>query len=148
EIVTYLSMKKAQAVSRNYPQNIIIACDTIVEINGKILEKPKDYNDAFQMLKTLSNKSHQVITGVAIIYQDYQDSFFSTTQVTFYELSDEELSKYLNTNEAFDKAGAYAIQGYAAKFVKSINGDFFTVVGLPIGELHQRLKKYLRTYKS
>lgn len=148
EIVTYLSMKKAKAVCNNYPDDIIIACDTIVAIDGKILEKPRDYDDAFQMLKTLSNKSHQVITGVTIIYQDYQESFYSTTEVIFYELSDEEIKKYLSTNEAFDKAGAYAIQGYASRFVKRINGDFFTVVGLPIGEIYQRLKKYLRTFKS
>ncbi len=143
EIVEYLSLHKAKKIAIANPQNIVIGADTIVAINNHILEKPKSSSDAFQMLKLLSNQTHQVITGITIIYNNQIESFNSFTEVTFYELSDQEILDYINTKEPFDKAGGYGIQGYAAKFVKQLIGDYFTVVGLPVGELYQRLKKYL-----
>ncbi|HEY8364649.1 MAG TPA: Maf family protein [Haloplasmataceae bacterium] len=141
DIVLFLSQSKAKVISKDYPNDIVIGCDTIVSLDNLILEKPVDKEDAFKMLKTLSNKTHQVYTGVTIIYNNIIDSFYQKTEVTFYPLSDEEITKYINTKEPFDKAGAYGIQGFGSKFIKEIHGDYFTVVGLPIGELYQRLKK-------
>lgn len=141
EIASYLSLQKAKSICNEYPDDIIIGCDTIVSIGKKILGKPKDDLDAYNMLKELSNKTHQVITGVTIIYKYYVDSFSSITDVTFYELNDDEIKEYVNTKEPLDKAGSYAIQGYGSRFVKSIKGDYFTIVGLPIAEIYHRLKK-------
>lgn len=143
EIVEYLSSLKAKKIALANPQSIVIGADTIVSLKNKILEKPKSFSHAFEMLKLLSNETHQVITGITIIHNNQIESFNSLTEVTFYELSDQEITDYINSNEPFDKAGAYGIQGYAAKFVKRINGDYFTVVGLPIAQLYQMLKKYL-----
>ncbi|QVK17994.1 septum formation inhibitor Maf [Mycoplasmatota bacterium] len=141
EIVLYLSKLKAQAVSQNHPQDLIIGCDTIVCLEDKILEKPVNEDDAYKMLKRLSGKTHQVITGVTLIHSTEIESFYTSTDVAFYDLNDEEINDYIKTKEPFDKAGAYGIQGYASKFVKEIKGDYFTVVGLPVGTLYQRLKK-------
>ncbi len=141
EIVLFLSKQKAKAVEKDYPNDLIIACDTIVSLNNEILEKPLDENDAFKMLKRLSHKTHQVITGVTLLMNHQMDSFYSKTDVTFYDLSEVEIRDYIKTGEPFDKAGAYGIQGYASKFVKEVKGDYFTVVGLPVGKLYQKLKK-------
>ncbi len=141
EIVLTLSKQKAEAVSKDYPNHIVIGSDTVVSIKGKVLEKPINDSHAFEMLRMLSNQTHQVVTGVTIIQNNQIDSFYSITDVTFYELTDQEIIEYIKTKEPFDKAGAYGIQGYASKFVKKINGDYFTVMGLPVGELYQRLKK-------
>jgi len=141
EIALYLSYQKAKSVYDTYPKDIIIGFDTIVSINEKVLGKPNNNDEAFMMLKQLSNKTHQVITGVTIIYNGNIDRFNSITDVTFYKLSDLEINDYINTREPFDKAGAYAIQGYGSKFVKCIKGDYFTVVGLPIAKLYHKLKK-------
>jgi len=142
EIVLYLSKIKAETVSSKFPHDLVIGCDTIVCLDKQILEKPLSDEHAFEMLKTLSNKTHQVITGVTLLINHQVESFYSTTDVTFYPLSDQEIKDYIQTKEPFDKAGAYGIQGHASKFVKEIKGDYFTVVGLPIGQLYQKLKTY------
>ncbi len=144
EIVMYLSKQKALPVSNKFPNDLVIGSDTIVSLDKEILGKPQNKDDAYQMLKKLSNNTHQVITGVSLIYNNTVDSFYSTTDVTFYELSDEEIYAYINTQEPFDKAGAYGIQGYASKFVKEIKGDYFTVMGLPVGKLYQKIKKIIK----
>jgi len=95
------------------------------------------------MLKELSGRTHEVVTGVTIICASQVETFSSVAEVTFYPLTEEEIDEYLETNEPMDKAGSYAIQGDAAKFIRSINGDYYTIVGLPIAELYHRLKKYL-----
>ena len=99
--------------------------------------------EAKQMLKELSDNTHEVVTGVTIICNDKVETFSNIAKVTFYPLSDEEIDEYIKTNEPMDKAGSYAIQGDGAKFVKSIDGDFYTIVGLPVAELYHRLKKYI-----
>ena len=122
---------------------MVIGSDTIVKINNQVLGKPKTHEEAREMLRLLSGNTHEVITGVTILYQDQRETFSSTSSVTFYPLTDEEIDTYIATNEPLDKAGSYAIQGDGAKFIRSIHGDFYTIVGLPIGELYHRLKKYL-----
>lgn len=138
-----LSYQKANAVFVNNRDAIVIGSDTIVRINNQVLGKPKSKQQAKQMLQTLSNNTHEVITAVSIIKDNNIETFSKIAKVTFYELTDKEIGDYIDTNEPMDKAGAYAIQGIGSKFVKSINGDFYTIMGLPIGELYHRIQKYL-----
>ena len=138
-----LSFQKAQAVFKDHSDALVIGSDTIVKIGNDVLGKPKNIEDAKAMLKELSDNTHQVVTGVTILYKDKAETFSSVADVTFYPLSDEEIDAYVATNEPMDKAGSYAIQGDAAKFIRSIHGDYYTIVGLPIAELYHRLKKYL-----
>lgn len=138
-----LSFRKAQAVFKDHSDALVIGSDTIVKIGNDVLGKPKNIEDAKAMLKELSDNTHQVVTGVTILYKDKAETFSSVADVTFYPLSDEEIDAYIATNEPMDKAGSYAIQGDAAKFIRSIHGDYYTIVGLPIAELYHRLKKYL-----
>ena len=139
-----LSRQKAQAVFLKESDAMVIGSDTIVKIGNEALGKPHTVEEAREMLKKLSDKTHDVVTAVTIMYQDQAETFSSVTEVTFYPLSEEEIDEYISTNEPFDKAGAYAIQGDAAKFIRCIKGDYYTIVGLPIAELYQRLKKYFK----
>lgn len=134
------------------PQDIlVIGADTIVAINDKdgrseILGKPKDEADAKRMLEALSGNTHSVFTGVSFVFvskegKAYEYSFFEETKVNFYEMTDEEIDTYIATGEPLDKAGAYGIQGKAGKYVKSIDGEFYNVVGLPIARVCYELKK-------
>ncbi len=137
-----LSYQKAQAVYQKESDALVIGSDTIVKIGNEALGKPHTIEEAREMLHKLSGKTHEVVTAVTILYRDQVETFSSIAEVTFYPLSEEEIDGYISTNEPFDKAGAYAIQGDAAKFIRCIHGDYYTIVGLPIGELYQRLKKY------
>jgi septum formation protein len=143
EIVNHLASIKAVAVSSRNNDCVVIGADTIVVCDGEILGKPKDDHDAYRMLAMLSNKEHIVMTGVCIINNNQIKTFHSETKVRFYPLTEDEINDYIQSKEPFDKAGAYGIQGKAAKFIESIEGDYFTVVGLPVGKLYQNLKQYL-----
>ena len=138
-----LSYRKAYAVYKMHTDSLVIGSDTIVKIGNDILGKPKDAEDAKRMLKELSDNTHEVVTGVTILFENKAETFSSIAKVSFYPLSDEEIDDYISGNEPMDKAGAYAIQGDAAKFIRCIEGDYYTIVGLPIAELYHRLKKYL-----
>ena len=138
-----LSYQKAFHVFKDNKDALVIGSDTIVKINNEVLGKPKSYEQAKKMLQTLSNNTHEVVTGVTILKGDKVETFSSIANVTFYPLTDEEIDEYIKTNEPMDKAGAYAIQGIGAKFIKSIDGDYYTIMGLPIGELYHRIEKYL-----
>ncbi len=118
----------------------VIGADTVVTIDGKILGKPRDRDDAFNMLKSLSGRKHYVITGYAVISDNFEISAFCTTEVVFRTLEDAEITSYIDTFEPMDKAGSYAIQEKGSLFIKSMNGDFFNVVGLPIAEIAEILK--------
>lgn len=137
-----LAYRKAQKVFETNQDAIVVGSDTIVVIDNEVLGKPKDKKDAFRMLKMLSGNTHEVITGVCLLSRDKKDTFSSTTKVKFNDLSDEEIEEYLNTKEPYDKAGAYAIQGLGAKYINSIEGDYYTVMGLPIAEVYKRLKNF------
>jgi septum formation protein len=137
-----LAVKKAEHIFKTKDYNdIVIGCDTGVFIDGQMLGKPKDRNDACRMLARLSGRTHKVITGCAIFYKDKMLSFSQTTEVEFYELSQEEIDAYVDTKEPMDKAGAYGIQGKGTTLVKKINGDFYNVVGLPVALLNKKLKE-------
>ncbi len=142
QVVMELSLQKAMAVKELCPHKdcIVIGADTVVAIDGKIMGKPKDVEDAFYMLKQLQGNTHQVYTGVTILFGEKQKTFCDTTQVEFYKMEDEEIRTYISSGEPMDKAGAYGIQGKFAGFVKKIDGDYTNVVGLPLGMLYQELK--------
>ena len=120
---------------------LIVGADTTVLCEGRVLGKPKDKAEAKEMLRFLSGKVHEVHTGVAIVSEDVNETFTSVTKVEFYELTDEEIDWYVSTNEPMDKAGAYGIQGFGCRLVKRIEGDYFTVMGLPIAEVTRRIEK-------
>lgn len=138
----YLSGVKAAEVFKAHPDDTVIGSDTTVMIDGEILGKPADREEAFLMLRKLSGKLHTVYTGVTILSPQCSESFTSKTEVEFFELSDEEILNYIDTGEPMDKAGAYGIQGKGAVLVKRIHGDYFTVMGLPVAETVRRLKEH------
>ena len=144
EIVCSLARDKCLNVSKkiNYDA-IVIAADTIVFVDGKLIGKPKDKDEAFEMLSNLSGKEHEVYTGVSIIDTMLGKNvlFFEKTKVKFKKLCDEEIIDYIKTGEPMDKAGAYGIQNLGALFVEKIDGDYFNVVGLPVCKLGEALKK-------
>ena len=135
----YLARKKADFVAGSYPNDVVIGADTVVLIDGKILGKPKDANEAADMLRLLSGRTHEVITGCAVCSQGGCETICISTKVTFYKLSPHEIKQYISTGESLDKAGAYGIQGGGALFVKHINGDYYNVVGLPVAPLKRLL---------
>ena len=144
DIVRYISRVKAQAYrSSMAPDELLITADTIVCLGGQVMGKPKDAEAARDMLRQLSGQTHQVITGVTIVTQKRTEDFAVTPQVTFAELSDEEIAYYVDNYIPFDKAGAYGIQEWIGMVaVEGIKGSYFNVVGLPIQRLYQRLKTF------
>lgn len=139
DAVLYLSKIKAQAVFNG--TDMVIGADTIVVLDGKILGKPRNDEEAFSMLRELSGREHSVFTGVSVLNLNANIYFHRETKVKFCPLSDEEIWDYIKTGECSDKAGAYGIQGYGSRFVESINGDYFNVVGLPVSALYHALLK-------
>lgn len=142
DAVKLLAERKGKAVERSADE-ALLAADTVVAFDGKILGKPKDKEDAFQMLKNLSGRTHSVFTGVYIVSEEKEFLFSVETKVTFFELSDEEIRAYIETEEPMDKAGAYGIQGKGALLVESICGDYLNVVGLPLSKVAKALKEVL-----
>lgn len=141
KIPEYLADKKAAHISKIYPNDTVIGCDTGVFIDNQMIGKPQSEKAAFEILKMLSGRTHRVITGCAIYNENEKLTFSQVTEVEFYELSDESIRTYIATGEPMDKAGAYGIQGKGAALVKGINGDFFNVVGLPVATLKRMLDK-------
>ena len=140
EVVKDLSKQKAMAIAKDNPGRVILAADTVVAIDGEILGKPKDENDAFLMLSRLSGNTHQVYTGVAIVDETGNiNTFAECTEVVMYENSPELIKKYIATGEPMDKAGAYGSQGKGAVLVKEIKGDYNNVVGLPLAKVYRSL---------
>ena len=145
DAVVFLAARKALAVERAEDETVLGA-DTIVVLNDKILGKPKDREDAFNMLRSLSGRVHSVFTGVCAVGNGISLTFAEETKVEFYSLTDDEINEYLDTDEPYDKAGAYGIQGIASKFIRGIEGDYFNVVGLPISSVYKKIIKKQQTY--
>lgn len=139
QIVEQLSARKAQAVARQYPSDTVVAADTVVVFKGRVLGKPKDAEAAKSMLRLLSGNVHQVYTGYAVLRGGRLVRGHECTSVEFYAMTPAEIDAYVATGEPLDKAGAYAIQGRGALYVKRINGDFYNVVGLPLSKIHHIL---------
>lgn len=142
----FLAVKKALDVAHDHPDDLVIGCDTVVICDGVILGKPKDKCDAFKMLCTLSGRTHQVISGVCLCFNGKTMSFSQTTQVSFYSLREEDIIKYIDSENVLDKAGSYGIQDGAALFVESISGDYYNVVGFPIAKLRLEIEKFLSLF--
>jgi len=144
EVPVYLAELKAEAFRPILKDNqLVITADTIVWLDGKVLNKPTDYAEGFRMLKDLSGKKHEVITGVCLLSTEKKVSFYASTDVWFKELSDEEIQYYLENYRPYDKAGAYGIQewiGYVG--IYHIEGSFFNVMGLPVQSLYEHLKVF------
>lgn len=139
ELVCELAGRKAKSVFSENKDAVVLGCDTVVEYDGIVLGKPESREEAKRMLSLLSGRVHNVHTGVCIISKEKTESFVSTVKVEFYELSENLIDSYIATGESDDKAGAYGIQGLGSVLVKGINGDYFSVVGLPLAETVRRL---------
>jgi septum formation protein len=148
-----LAREKALAISRNQAGSVILGADTIVVIDGEILGKPRDAADAARMLRLLSGRTHQVITGVCLLQTPlrtenkelktgFEDTRSETTEVTMTAITDEDIQEYIVTGEPMDKAGAYAIQGFASRWIPRIHGDYFNVVGLPVALVQKMLQEH------
>ena len=144
KVPEYIALKKADAYKEFLQNNtLLITADTIVAHNGKVFGKPKDENDAKNMLKTLSNSTHEVITGVCITTKTQQKIFSVVTKVTFAPLTDSEIDYYIEKYKPFDKAGSYGIQEWIGFVcVEKIEGSYYNVMGLPIQRIYQVLKKF------
>lgn len=141
-----LARAKAEAVFSACPQHAVIGCDTVVEAGGQTLGKPHSEQQATQMLKALSGRWHAVHTGVCIMVPGNRHPaalFAETTQVEFAEIPPAEIARYVKTTEPYDKAGAYGIQGFAARYIPRINGCYYNVMGLPVAALYSELNRLL-----
>lgn len=146
KLVEELSYQKAMEVAKRVEEGrLVIGADTMVAYENKLLGKPADEEDAAQMLRLLSGRTHQVYTGVTVVLREGEDyeyiTFHERTNVHVYPLSGQEIRDYIKTGEPMDKAGAYGIQGRFARYIQGIEGDYNNVVGLPAARLYQELKK-------
>lgn len=135
-----LAQAKCRAAAALHAQDVVVGCDTVVDVDGIVLGKPADAAQARRMLRMLSGRSHRVHTGVCICTGEREMLFAETTAVTFMPLRDAEIDAYIATGDPFDKAGGYGVQGGAAKFVRGITGCYFNVVGLPVSRVYAALR--------
>lgn len=142
EYTKALAKSKCEAVFRQHPDRVVLGADTVVVLGDTILGKPHDENEAVEMLLSLSGRSHQVMTGVWVCSPMRCDGFTDIATVHFYPITREEAEEYVRTGEPMDKAGAYGIQGYGMRFVSGIEGDFYTVMGLPGGKVRRFLADF------
>ena len=145
--VARVSRLKAEAIPHE-KEDVVIAADTIVVCDGKVLGKPADDEDAYRMLRLLSGRDHQVMTGLTVLYGDQCVSCTEVTDLHFKELSETEIWKYIRTGDPKDKAGAYGIQSGAALFAEKLVGDYFNVVGLPVCKLGQILNSLIPQWEE
>ncbi|MBO6258287.1 MAG: septum formation inhibitor Maf [Succinivibrio sp.] len=138
-LVARLSVMKSAAVSDQYPEAVVLAADTVVSIDGQILGKPHDRNDALRMIKQLSGRTHQVYTAVTLRHKEKIKTLCTCTHVTFADISDDLAVMYVNSGEGDDKAGSYALQGRAAMFIETVEGSVSSVIGLPLSETRELL---------
>lgn len=145
ELVATLAARKGRAVlerlGKDVDDALIIASDTLVYADGEFLGKPRDRADAERMIRMLSGKSHDVVSGIYLYYGGREATAATATRVTFDKMTEDEIASYLATDEPYDKAGAYAIQGKASAYISGIEGDYFNVVGLPVNLLKKTLKE-------
>lgn len=144
-VVEQLSQQKAEDIFKRLEGDVlVIGADTVVSLDGNILGKPKNEADAVEMLERLQDNEHRVFTGVTLIGRkegkEFRNTFSEGTVVKFYPMTEEEIQWYVSTKEPMDKAGSYGIQGFGARFVECIHGDYNNVVGLPIARLYQEMK--------
>lgn len=144
-LVRHLALEKALAIARRHPDRLVLGADTIVVLDGQMLGKPADADDAARMLRRLSGKMHTVFTGLALVHLDgaQRVAAHEETGVFFANLSDAEIARYVDSGAPLDKAGAYGIQDdWGAVFISRIEGDYYTVVGLPLHRLYHLLRQH------
>lgn len=143
KVAEYIALNKAKAFQSSISNEIVITADTVVIVDDKILAKPADHQEAYEMIKSMSGRSHEVMTGVALVTKDNISTFSDTTKVIFKPLSDHEINYYIENYKPFDKAGAYGIQEWIGMIgIERIEGSYFNVVGLPIQKVYQALLPY------
>jgi nucleoside triphosphate pyrophosphatase len=135
-----LARDKARTIYRKHSDSVILGADTVVVVDQHLLEKPRDEQDAARMLRLLSGRSHQVITGVCLVAPGFERTEAEITEVRFSLLSEREIADYIETREPMDKAGAYGIQGTASRWVEGIEGCYFNVVGLPVARVYRMMR--------
>lgn len=142
--VERMATEKAKVVKHQYDNDVlVIASDTTVVFNDEIIGKPADEQEAKAILQKLSGKTHEVYTAVVLTKGDQEEKILAQAKVTFYPLTPKDIEAYLATGDYMDKAGAYGIQSFAGAFVKEIQGDYYSIVGFPIGAVYQGLKKFM-----
>ena len=137
-----LAVRKAKDVAKDNPDALVIGCDTVVISDGEIFGKPKDEAEAYLMLKALSGRTHDVVSGVCLCCRGKTMSFSQTTRVTFYPLTDADILSYISECSPLDKAGSYGIQDRGGLFVKAVEGDHYNVIGFPIARLNIELRRF------
>ena len=142
ENIMNTAKNKAEAVFRDSPECIVIGSDTIVVLDDRVLLKPRDRSDARRMIRALSGRTHRVITGICIMDEDTVLTDYTDTKVSVKKMSDEEIEEYIDTDEPYDKAGGYAVQGLFSRFVDRIDGDYFGIVGMSASKTWDMLKKF------
>jgi septum formation protein len=145
--VERLALEKAQAVAALHPSSVVLGADTTVVLDAEILNKPNGLVDAERMLRALSGRAHEVHTALAVVSPNGRKTHVETTTVFFRRMDEEEILHYLSTGDSLDKAGAYGIQGYAARWIWRIEGDFFNVVGLPIAAVVDLLGESVKLFQ-
>lgn len=139
EAILQVARSKAEDVAKEHPRECVLGADTAVVIDGVILGKPQSEEDAKAMLRRLSGRTHHVITAVWVCGDGFDRGFADVAEVEFYPMSEKDIDDYVATKEPMDKAGSYGIQGFGARYIRGMNGDFYTVMGLPAGRLYRFL---------
>lgn len=142
EFAERMALEKAGAARLPSADDVILAADTVVVVDGQVLGKPENHADAARMLRLLSGRTHEVITGVCLRGRDFEEVRSESTQVQFVEMSESDISGYVASGEPKDKAGAYGIQGLASRWIPKIEGDYFNVVGLPVSLVWRMLREH------
>ena len=142
ELAKALARAKCLAVAETEPEAFVLGSDTVVEFEGEVFGKPKNRQDAQRMLQALSGKRHYVHTGVCMAQGDHIENFVVSSAVDFFPIEEADLQGYIDTKEPYDKAGGYAIQGHAAVWCKGIEGCYYNIMGLPVSQVAQALKKF------
>ena len=142
QLVEKLARGKCLAVSKDHPGAVVLGCDTVVDVSGEVFGKPHSVEDAKRMLRALSGATHEVHTDVGVSDGIHTESFVDSCRVTFFPISEGEIDAYTVTKEPYDKAGAYAIQGRAALWLDRLEGDYYTIMGLPVSRTARLLSRF------
>lgn len=147
EKIMDLARQKAEAVFKDHQDALVIGADTIVELDGEIIGKPHNTSEARDMIRKLSGRTHRVVTAVAMISDEEIWTTADTAYVTFEKIDDEEIEKYIMTREPYDKAGGYAVQGWASVFISHIDGSYYTIMGFPLHLVYRKLRQLGYQYR-